>query len=154
MKATIKVHVSSVKTDSVYEGEANVRIENPRISRTFSFTFCNPNDLNGYEVTINYGRELVLTHKGALSIREQLDSYNDHQLTIFALLYRVIFDGVKEAQRFYGGTTIKKPIVEKVEEFIKAVGTEPLACISFTREFVWRERDEDMFEVVCDVLRS
>ena len=151
MKAQVQLTVFQYETDKRYGGDARVSIPNQNINSVFSFEMVEPNSRT-FAVTITKNGKQVVYHDGG-AIKSQLDSYSGTQMAIFTLLFRLIVDGVKEAQRFYNGTTGKEPIREHVDEAIRMIGKEPVASLSFSREFTWKESDRDMFEFLCASLR-
>lgn len=111
-----------------------------------------PNDVQKFKVVVKWKNGFeVFSYTGAMPIKRQLDLYNDEQIAIFLLLFRLIHNGVKETQRIYGGITRSKPIDEHVDEAIKLIGKEPIASMSFTREFMYEDMSE--FSFLCKTLR-
>jgi len=152
LKAQIQLTVFQYETNKEYGGDARISILDKNIRSTFSFQMKDPNDVKKFRVVIQKNGGIVLAHAGHLGVREQIDSYTETQIAIFTLLYKLIHDGVKEAQRLCGGTTCKNPVEERVNEAIRIIGKEPVASISFCREFSWREKDREMFERLCAAL--
>ncbi len=153
MKVQVKLTVLQHETDKRYSGDAEVTIQSPTVKAAFSYEMDEPNNLKKFKVVVKWKNGLeVFSHAGALTIKQQLNSYSDEQIAIFVLLYRLIHNGVKETQRIYGGTTGNKPVRERVDEAIKLIGKEPVASMSFIREFVYEDLNE--FSFLCKTLRS
>ena len=148
MQAEIRFEVAQMTTDKEYAGIAHVAIPERNIRYEFPFMVFDPNNLAKFRVTIEKGGVTFLESTGARPIRQEIASYNDHQVAIFILLFPSIISAVSQAQLAYGGTTVAKPLAGVVED-IKFVGSEVLATIAMTKQFSWEPEDREHFEAVC-----
>ena len=92
---------------------------------------------------------MFLMYRAGNPAQQQIDTYDEHQLPVFLLLFCPVLEAVKQVQlAFEGPVAEASPIASAIEE-ITALGVGPLPTIVVNRTFVWKDTDKDIFEDLC-----